>query len=97
MRAILIVLNWFGAHATKLLALGVGIGLAVPPLAAFARPGLAVYIIVPLAIALMRIDWREMYAYGRRLPLVLLVSGWMLVASPILTYRYSRRRRSHGR
>lgn len=86
MGAILIVLNWFGAHATKLLALGVGVSLAVPPLAAFARPGLTVFIIVPLVIALMRLDWREMYAYGRRLPLVLLVSGWMLVASPILTY-----------
>lgn len=86
MSLLLAVLNWLGAHAPKLLAAGVGIGLLLPDLASLVRPALPAFIILPLAIALMRIDWADMANYGRRLPLLALLSGWMIVASPILTW-----------
>lgn len=79
-------LAFMGRHATLFLALGVFMGFALPSLASIVRPFLVVFIAGPLIIALMRIDWSEMWAYARRWPLILLLCGWMLLASPILVF-----------
>lgn len=79
-------LAFMGRHATLFLALGVFLGFALPSLASVVRPFLVLFIAGPLIIALMRIEWAEMWAYTRRWPLILLLSAWMLVASPVLVF-----------
>jgi len=79
-------LSFLGRNATLVLAFGVFIGFAVPSLAAFLRPWLALFIIGPLVVALMRIEWSEIWDYTKRWPLILLLCAWMLVASPILVF-----------
>lgn len=86
MRPVIVILDWLGAHATTVLAAGVGIGLLVPPLAALVRPALVVFIIFPLAIALTRIEWSALIAYLRRVPLVVALVLWMLVVAPLATW-----------
>jgi predicted Na+-dependent transporter len=68
------------------LAGGVLIGLAIPPLATAARPLLVPALIVPLTIALLRLDWRHLHDYARRPLLVAVVSVWLLGVSPILVW-----------
>lgn len=80
------LLAFCGRHATVVLACGVFMGFAFPGLAAIVRPWLALFIIGPLVIALMRIDWSEMYGYLRRLPLVAALCVWMLVISPLAVF-----------
>jgi len=52
-------LAFIGRHATRFLALAVVIGFAIPPLSTLVRPWLAAFIVLPLVIALMRIDWAD--------------------------------------
>ena len=73
-----------GRHATRFMALGVLIGLAFPALAALAAPLLMPTLLIPLAIALTRLDWSAAARLRRRPLLVALLVGWVLVASPIL-------------
>jgi len=80
------LLDWCGRHATKILAAGVGIGLLLPWLATLVRPGLIVFIMVPLVVALMRVDLADLGGYVRRLPVIALISLWLLLASPIATW-----------
>ena len=80
------VLVWLGRHATWLLAAGVFIGLALPALAALLRPLLIAAIVVALALALTRIDWRDMAAHGRRPRLLALTLTWLLVLSPLVMW-----------
>jgi BASS family bile acid:Na+ symporter len=82
----LTVLAFLGRYATLMLAFGVFIGFAFPSLAALVRPWLALFIIGPLVVALMRIDWSEIWAYTKRLPLIVVLCTWMLVASPVLVF-----------
>lgn len=80
------VLDWMGRHATKLLAAGVALGLLAPVLAHVVRPWLPVFIVLPLAIAIMRLDWRDLARYAGRLPRVALLTAWMIVVSPLLAF-----------
>lgn len=82
----LTVLAFLGRNATLMLAFGVFIGFAVPSLASLVRPYLALFIIGPLVVALMRIDWTDIWAYTKRLPLIAILSAWMLVVSPLLVF-----------
>jgi BASS family bile acid:Na+ symporter len=52
--------SFIGRHATKFMAAGVLVGFAVPPLAALAKPLLAPALVIPLALALVRLDWSAM-------------------------------------
>ena len=79
-------LEFIGRHAAAFLAGGVLIGLAIPPLATAARPLLVPALLVPLTIALLRLDWRHLGDYARRPVLVAVVTIWLLVASPILVW-----------
>jgi BASS family bile acid:Na+ symporter len=77
-------LAFLGRHATQALAVGVLLGLAFPRLAELARPLLIPCLVIPLTIALLRIDWQRMLAYGKRPALVGALAAWMLIASPLL-------------
>ncbi|MDF1737216.1 MAG: hypothetical protein P1U37_18145 [Minwuia sp.] len=79
-------LAFVGRHATRFLALAVVIGFAIPPLSTLVRPWLAAFIVLPLVIALMRIDWADLWAYARRWKLIGLLCLWMIVVSPVLTW-----------
>ncbi len=65
MRALHRAFDFLGQHATLFLAGGVLLGLLVPPLAALARPMLIPGLLIPLVIALVRLDWDALAAYAR--------------------------------
>lgn len=62
------------------------LGLAIPSLATAARPLLAPALILPFAIALLRLDWRHLYDYARRPLLVAVATIWLLGVSPLLLW-----------
>lgn len=78
--------DFMGRHATKFLFGGVLIGLAVPPLAALLRPGLVVFLLLPLTLALMRLDWRAFHAYAKRPLLILPIVAFLMLACPLLVF-----------
>ena len=67
MRALHRAFDVLGQHAALFLAGGVLLGLAAPTLAALARPLLIPGLLIPLVIALLRLDWGALAAYARRL------------------------------
>ena len=79
-------LAFIGRHATKFMAAGVLAGFLVPPLAALAKPLLAPTLVIPLALALVRLDWSAMTAFRRRPRLVLSLVVFMLGVSPLLVW-----------
>jgi BASS family bile acid:Na+ symporter len=79
-------IDFAGVHAMRLLAAGVLIGLALPPLAALLRPLLLPAIVVSLVLALIRLDWSAFGAYARRPALVAGMLVWFLGASPVLAW-----------
>lgn len=86
MRILHRVFDYLGRYATLFLAGGVLLGLLVPPLAVLARPLLIPGLLVPLVIALLRLDWDALAAYARRPGLVALVTAGLLLASPVLMW-----------
>jgi BASS family bile acid:Na+ symporter len=83
-------LDFAGTHATRLLAAGVLIGLAIPPLATALRPLLLPAIVIALVLALVRLDWSAFGAYARRPALVAGMLVWFLGVSPALVWLASR-------
>ncbi len=86
MRALHRAFDYLGRYATLFLAGGVLLGLLLPPLAALARPLLIPGLLVPLVIALLRLDWDALAAYARRPGLVALTTAGLLLASPVLMW-----------
>jgi BASS family bile acid:Na+ symporter len=86
MRALHRAFDFLGQHATLFLAGGVLLGLLLPPLASFFRPMLIPGLLVPLVIALVRLDWGALAAYARRPGLVALITAGLLLASPVLMW-----------
>ena len=79
-------LAFVGRHATKFMAGGVLIGFLAPPLAALAKPLLVPALVIPLALALIRLDWSAIAASRRRPGLVAALVVWILGASPLLVW-----------
>jgi BASS family bile acid:Na+ symporter len=79
-------LDFTGTHATRLLATGVLIGLAVPPLAAALRPLLLPAIVISLVLALVRLDWSVFGAHARRPVVVAWMLAWFLGVTPVLVW-----------
>ena len=86
MRALNRAFDYLGQHATLFLAGGALLGLLVPQLATLARPLLILGLVVPLIIALVRLDWSALAAYAQRPVLVGAIVVWMLVVSPVLMW-----------
>ena len=72
-----------GRHATLLMAGGVLLGLAAPRLAALAQPLLVPTLVIPLALALVRLDWGAATAWRAHPALLARLMFWLLVASPL--------------
>lgn len=79
-------LAWLGRHGSAVIAVGVFLGLAIPPLAALLKPLLVPAIIGPFLIALIRLDWRRLGQYFTRPTAVALALVWLLVLSPLLVH-----------
>ena len=78
------VLAFLGRYATAFMAAGVLVGVLLPPLASLLAPLLVPTLLVPLTLALLRLDWHAVGAVARRpLRLAALVAGLLLV-SPAL-------------
>jgi BASS family bile acid:Na+ symporter len=65
---------------------GVLVGLAVPPLAKLAAPLLVPTLLIPLTLALVRIDWRAIAAWRHRPLVVAALIAWLLLASPVAVW-----------
>ena len=68
------------------MAAGVLLGLVAPPLASLAQPLLVPTLMIPLALALVRIDWRIVAAWRRRPAMLVPLQLWLLGASPVLVW-----------
>ena len=79
-----------GRHATAVMAAGVLIGLAVPPLATLARPLLVPTLLIPLALALVRLDWAAAGAWRRRPGVVVALLAFILGVSPVAVWAITR-------
>jgi BASS family bile acid:Na+ symporter len=79
-------LAFIGRHATLFMAAGVLAGLLLPPLAALARPLLVPTLLIPLTLALVRLDWSAIAAYRSRPGLVLVLLVWLLAVCPVLAF-----------
>ncbi len=66
------------------MALGVFVGLLVPPLASVARPLLTPAMFCVLTLSLLRLDLAAVGQWLRRPVVLLLLLIWMLVATPVL-------------
>ena len=75
-----------GRHATAVMAAGVLIGLAVPPLATLARPLLVPTLLIPLALALVRLDWAAAGAWRHRPGTVAALLAFILGVSPLAVW-----------
>ena len=80
------ILDYLGRHATLFLAFGALLGLVFPQLASLARPLLLLGLVIPLVIALVRLDWSAISAYARRPLAVALTVAWLLLISPVLMW-----------
>jgi BASS family bile acid:Na+ symporter len=76
--------GFVGRHATRFMFGGVLVGLALPWLADLVRPLFVPLLLIPLTIALMRLDWQAFKAYGRRPLLILAILGFLLLLCPVL-------------
>ncbi len=79
-------LSFLGAHATRVLFLGIFLGIALPPLASLARPLLAPAVVLLLSATLLRVDWSAMREYARRPVLATLLTAWLLLGAPVISW-----------
>ncbi|WP_428249970.1 hypothetical protein [Ferrovibrio sp.] len=77
-------LDFIGRHATRFMFGGVLVGLALPWLADLVRPLFVPLLLIPLTLALMRLDWQAFKAYGRRPVLIVAILAFLLLLSPVL-------------
>lgn len=80
------VLGFLGRYATRFLAGGLLLGIVFPPLATLAKPLLVPTLLIPLTLALVRLDWRAMAAYRQRPMLAAALLVWLLAVSPLLVW-----------
>jgi bile acid:Na+ symporter, BASS family len=83
-------LAFLGRHGAGLLAGGLFIGLAAPPLAHALWPLLPTFVFVLTATTMLRIDWPQVTAHARRPGRIGLAVLWALVLSPVLVAAASR-------
>lgn len=69
-----------------LLAVGIFVGVFVPPLAALFRDVVTVTVAGLMTLVLLRVDLAQVLAYLRRPVLVATLTAWLLLAMPVITY-----------
>jgi bile acid:Na+ symporter, BASS family len=77
-------LAFLGRHGAGLLASGLFIGLAAPPLAHAIWPLLPALVFLLTAATMLRIDWPQVFAHARRPGRIALAVVWALMVSPVL-------------
>ncbi len=80
------LLAFLGGHGPKVLFVGVFIGLALPDLAALARPLVGPAVAALLLLTLLRVEWGQMAAYLRRPGLLLGLVVWLMLVSPVAVW-----------
>jgi BASS family bile acid:Na+ symporter len=75
-------LAWLARHGGAVIALGVFVGLLLPPLASLLRPLLVPAILGPFLITLLRIDWRRLRDRVDRPTPALVGMLWLLLVCP---------------
>jgi len=80
------LLGFLGARATWVLFLGVFIGLLFPFLSSLMRPLLGPAVAALLFATLLRIDWGALAEHARRPLITLVLTAWLLLASPVLVW-----------
>jgi BASS family bile acid:Na+ symporter len=83
MHVFVLGLEFLARYATRALALGVLIGLALPPLAELFRPTLAPVIFINMILVLLRLDFSAVFRVFRQPFRLLAVIALLLVASPM--------------
>jgi hypothetical protein len=76
-------LAWIGRQGTGAVALSVFAGLALPWLAAAAKPAFTPSLFVLLFLAFLRVRMADLRGHVRRPGLVLAVLAWMMIATPL--------------
>lgn len=84
--ALLAPLAFCGRHATTVLFLAVFVGLALPALAALARPLLPPCVVLLLTATLLRLDWRAIGLELRRPGLQVLLFPWHQMVLPLVVF-----------
>lgn len=77
-------LAFLGRHAGAALAVGILVGIVLPPLAAVAAPLLIPSIVLLLVVALIRLDGRQILVLVRRPAASVAVVVWVLAIVPVL-------------
>lgn len=80
------LLGAIAGRARPLLAVGVFLGILLPPLAALCRPLLTPAVVGTLTFALLRLDWQRLHAGLDRPALPGAITLWLLVVSPLLSW-----------
>jgi len=76
-------LAWIGRQGTRAVALSVFAGLALPGLAAIARPAFTPSLFVLLCLAFLRVRPADLRTHVQRPGLLLAVLAWMMIATPL--------------
>ncbi|WP_027283173.1 hypothetical protein [Rubritepida flocculans] len=79
-------LEWSARHGAALLAIGIFVGLLLPPLAALLRDVMTPTVVVLMTLVLLRVDPVQVLSYLRRPLLVLTLLLWLLLACPMLAW-----------
>ncbi len=80
------LLDWIGTRASKALPVGVVLGIAFPKLAEWCQVLMLPALAIPLIITIVRIHWEHQLLYLRRWPLLLMLTAWVLLGCPLLTW-----------
>lgn len=78
------VLGFCGRHGTALLAGGLFIGVAVPPLAALFRPLLGTSVFLLTAATMLAVDWPALRLHLRRPGRLAVALAWIMGGAPVL-------------
>jgi len=77
-------LSWLGRQGTRAVAAGIFLGTALPQLASFLRPWLAVTVFIILLVTLVRVDLAQMRLLARKPGILLISTGLMMIVIPVL-------------
>ena len=86
MHGFLSVLNSLNRHSRLLLALGVFLGIGVPPLASWLNPFAVPAVLGCLVGALLLLDWSGLGAQLRRPQIIIALLCWQLLLSPLIAW-----------
>ena len=78
------LLAWVGRKGTLVVAASIFVGLAVPGLAALARPWLGEALVAMLILAFLRVDPDELRRFFTQPALIAAATAWIMLVSPAL-------------